>query len=151
MENIRSLKDDIFFSLAFVVVVVIKLNIDFLYVHVDIAGELCTGDVEQWFFFSPRQEREAQGGRPNRITPSGYWKATGSPCYVFASNNRIIGLKKTMVFYEGRAPSGMKTKWKLNEYRALEGATSSGAIPQVCYKKIKNNNKKKKDVHCYCL
>ncbi|KAJ8639828.1 hypothetical protein MRB53_016522 [Persea americana] len=96
-----------------------------------ISGELCTGDVEQWFFFSPRQEREAHGGRPNRITPSGYWKATGSPCYVFATNNKIVGLKKTMVFYEGRAPLGKKTKWKLNEYRALEEATSSGANPQL--------------------
>lgn len=111
-----------------------KLSIDF-FVHVGISGELCTGDVEQWFFFSPRQEREAHGGRPNRITPSGYWKATGSPCYVFATNNKIIGLKKTMVFYEGRAPLGKKTKWKLNEYRALEEATSSGANPQVCNKK----------------
>ncbi|KAF9595859.1 hypothetical protein IFM89_005345 [Coptis chinensis] len=86
----------------------------------EISGELCHGDPEQWFFFTPRQEREARGGRPNRITNSGYWKATGSPGFVY-SNNRIIGVKKTMVFYKGKAPSGSKTNWKMVEYKATEG------------------------------
>lgn len=94
------------------------------------SGELCIGD-EQWFFFSPRQEREANGGRPNRITPSGYWKATGIPGYVFSSDNRTIGLKRTMVFYQGKAPTGTKTKWKVNEYKAIEEATTSAASLKV--------------------
>uniref|UniRef100_A0A5B7BTH9 Putative NAC domain-containing protein 90-like isoform X2 n=1 Tax=Davidia involucrata TaxID=16924 RepID=A0A5B7BTH9_DAVIN len=47
-----------------------------------LSGELCHGDTEQWFFFAPMQEREARGGRPNRTTASGYWKATGwTECY----------------------------------------------------------------------
>ena len=94
---------------------------------------MCTGD-EQWFFFSPRQEREARGGRPNRITPSGYWKATGTPSYIFSSTttaNCKIGLKRTMVFYEGKAPTGKKTKWKVNEYKALEEASTSSDAPKV--------------------
>ncbi|CAL1367227.1 unnamed protein product [Linum trigynum] len=86
------------------------------------AGEMCRGDTEQWFFFAPRQEREARGGRPNRTTGSGYWKATGSPSYVYTAGGRVIGVKKTMVFYKGRAPAGRKTKWKMNEYRAIQGA-----------------------------
>ncbi|KAI3832611.1 hypothetical protein MKW98_002157 [Papaver atlanticum] len=96
----------------------------------EISGELCHRDKEQWFFFTPRQEREARGGRPNRTTTSGYWKATGSPSYVYSSpsipstthnsnNHRVIGVKKTMVFYKGKAPTGRKTKWKMNEYRAI--------------------------------
>ncbi|KAA8518551.1 hypothetical protein F0562_016025 [Nyssa sinensis] len=97
------------------------------------AGELCHGDPEQWFFFIPRQEKEARGGRPNRLTTSGYWKATGSPGYVYSSRNRIIGMKRTMVFYQGRAPTGRKTEWKMNEYRAIEGETSSSntATPKL--------------------
>ncbi|XP_022967103.1 NAC domain-containing protein 90-like [Cucurbita maxima] len=87
------------------------------------AGELCKGDSEQWFFFVARQEREARGGRPSRITATGYWKATGSPVYVYSAANKIIGLKKTMVFYKGRAPTGTKTKWKMNEYRAIDDST----------------------------
>ncbi|KAF2288700.1 hypothetical protein GH714_010712 [Hevea brasiliensis] len=54
------------------------------------AGEYSHRDPEQWFFFIPRQESEARGGRPKRLTTAGYWKATGSPGYVYSSNNRCI-------------------------------------------------------------
>ncbi|CAA2954255.1 NAC domain-containing 90 [Olea europaea subsp. europaea] len=84
------------------------------------SGELCRGDSEQWFFFVPSQEREVRGGRPCRTTASGYWKATGSPSYVYSSDSKVIGVKKSMVFYKGKAPTGRKTKWKMNEYRAIE-------------------------------
>ncbi|CAI0398343.1 unnamed protein product [Linum tenue] len=102
------------------------------------AGEMCRGDTEQWFFFAPRQEREARGGRPNRTTRSGYWKATGSPSYVYTAGGRVIGVKKTMVFYKGKAPAGRKTKWKMNEYRAIiqgarHGNSSSSPVPQNEY------------------
>ncbi|XP_023156625.1 NAC domain-containing protein 90 [Zea mays] len=79
-----------------------------------------SGDEEPWFYFCPRQEREARGGRPSRTTPSGYWKAAGTPGLVYAADGRPIGTKKTMVFYCGRAPGGTKTKWKLNEYKAFQ-------------------------------
>lgn len=97
---------------------------------------LCYGDPEQWFFFVPRQESEARGGRPRRLTTTGYWKATGSPNLVYSSNSRIIGEKRTMVFYNGRAPSGKKTEWKMNEYKISEGdassaSSSTSAIPSV--------------------
>lgn len=84
------------------------------------AGEFCRGDPEQWFFFIPRQDKEARGGRPNRLTSSGHWKATGSPAFVYSSHdNRVMGMKRTMVFYKGRAPNGTKTEWKMNEYKAV--------------------------------
>uniref|UniRef100_A0A453K9J1 NAC domain-containing protein n=2 Tax=Aegilops tauschii subsp. strangulata TaxID=200361 RepID=A0A453K9J1_AEGTS len=90
------------------------------------AGEASVQDAEQWFFFCPRAERELRGGRPARTTPSGYWKATGSPSCVFSSsssaaagNSKVIGVKRTMVFYQGRAPTGAKTTWKMNEYKAV--------------------------------
>ncbi|CAL9130172.1 unnamed protein product [Musa textilis] len=98
-----------------------------------IAGEACRRDGEQWFFFCPRQEREANGGRPNRITPSGYWKATGSPSFVYSSGNRAMGVKRTMVFYQGSPPAYTKTKWKMNEYRALEEG-AAGAISTAAAK-----------------
>ncbi|GLT48697.1 hypothetical protein SLA2020_223050 [Shorea laevis] len=100
----------------------------------ELAGELCRADTEQWFFFTPRQQRETHGGRINRTTGSGYWKATGSPSYVYSSDNRVIGLKKTMVFYRGKAPLGRKTKWKMNEYTAIEMVASpsaAGATPKL--------------------
>ncbi|KAF0889448.1 hypothetical protein E2562_024511 [Oryza meyeriana var. granulata] len=96
------------------------------------AGEVSVRDKEQWFFFCPRAERELHGGRPARTTPSGYWKATGSPSLVFsAATSRVIGVKRTMVFYQGRAPTGTKTRWKMNEYKAVvadDEHTSSAAV-----------------------
>lgn len=87
----------------------------------EIHERLCGGggEGEPWFYFSERQEREARGGRPSRTTPSGYWKAAGTPGVVYGADRRAIGMRKTMVFYRGRAPSGTKTKWKMNEYRAF--------------------------------
>ncbi|KAL7170440.1 hypothetical protein ACSBR2_035346 [Camellia fascicularis] len=77
-------------------------------------------------------DRTRERGPWRKITTSGYWKAIGSPGYVYSSRNRVIGMKKTMVFYRGRAPTGRKTEWKMNEYRAIEGeASSSSAIPKV--------------------
>ena len=95
------------------------------------AGAANVGDKEQWFFFCPRAERELNGGRPTRTTPSGYWKATGSPSYVYSAPpaSRVIGEKRTMVFYEGRAPTGTKTRWKMNEYKAVAAAAAADAPP----------------------
>lgn len=106
-------------------------------------GELCHDDPEQWFYFIPIQEREARGGRPNRLTTSGYWKATGSPGYVYSAGNTIIGVKRTMVFYIGRAPTGRKTEWKMNEYKAIDSATTTPTLRHefsLCrvYKKLKS-------------
>ncbi|XP_044494289.1 NAC domain-containing protein 90-like [Mangifera indica] len=101
---------------------------------------LCHKDPEQWFFFVPRQESEVRGGRPNRLTTEGYWNATGSHGFVYSSN-RIVGGKRTMVFYRGRAPNGRKTQWKMNEYNAIEREASTYARQHfsLCrvYKKTK--------------
>ncbi|KAL5204152.1 hypothetical protein ABZP36_009023 [Zizania latifolia] len=98
------------------------------------AGEASVRDTEQWFFFCPRAEREMHGGRPARTTPSGYWKATGSPSCVFSSaTNRVIGVKRTMVFYEGRAPTGTKTRWKMNEYKAVADDDSGAGCAGVMH------------------
>ncbi|XP_028551177.1 NAC domain-containing protein 90 [Dendrobium catenatum] len=94
----------------------------------ELSGEPCVQDKEQWFFFCPQQEREASGGRPSRTTTTGYWKATGSPIPIYSSTKHRLGMKKTMVFYNGRAPTGEKTKWKMNEYRLFDDhATTSTA------------------------
>ncbi|KAJ8899609.1 hypothetical protein K2173_018583 [Erythroxylum novogranatense] len=97
------------------------------------SGELCRGNSKEWFFFVRRQESEARGGRPKRQTATGYWKATGTPSSVYSSsNNRCIGEKRTMVFYNGRAPVGRKTEWKMNEYKILEEVPSSTSLdPQT--------------------
>ncbi|XP_058076626.1 NAC domain-containing protein 6-like [Magnolia sinica] len=73
----------------------------------------------EWYFFVPRDRRNSQGRRPKRTTENGFWKATGSdrPIRSVKDPKRIIGLRKTLVFYNGRAPRGCKTDWVMNEYR----------------------------------
>ncbi|KAF9622254.1 hypothetical protein IFM89_030296 [Coptis chinensis] len=79
----------------------------------------------EWYFFVPRNRKQGNGGRPNRTTEHGFWKATGSDRNIRCLNDpkRVIGLKKTLVFYRGRAPHGSKTDWVMNEYRMPENCT----------------------------
>ncbi|GER35914.1 NAC domain-containing protein [Striga asiatica] len=78
-------------------------------------------DGREWYFFVPRDRKNGSSvGRPNRTTETGFWKATGSDRKILSITDpkkKILGLKKTLVFYEGRAPRGRKTDWIMNEYR----------------------------------
>ncbi|KAF3526035.1 hypothetical protein F2Q69_00047690 [Brassica cretica] len=75
---------------------------------------LKTGD-RQWFYFTPRNRKYPNAARSGRGTATGYWKATGKD-RVIAYNSRSVGLKKTLVFYRGRAPNGERTDWVMHEY-----------------------------------
>nr|XP_043617940.1 protein CUP-SHAPED COTYLEDON 3 [Erigeron canadensis] len=76
----------------------------------------------EWYFYSLRDRKYPTGLRTNRATGTGYWKATGKDREVYSSGSgrTLLGMKKTLVFYKGRAPHGEKTKWVMHEYR-LDG------------------------------
>ncbi|XP_030492166.2 NAC domain-containing protein 43-like [Cannabis sativa] len=75
-----------------------------------------TTPQNDWYFFSHKDKKYPTGTRTNRATAAGFWKATGRDKVIY-SNSKRIGMRKTLVFYKGRAPHGLKSDWIMHEYR----------------------------------
>ncbi|XP_019158202.1 PREDICTED: NAC domain-containing protein 92-like [Ipomoea nil] len=71
------------------------------------------GERREWFFFS---HKDWMNGI-YRATYSGYWKTTEKDAEIF-KGKALLGMKRTMVFYQGRIPKITKTNWFMHEYRS---------------------------------
>ncbi|KAJ1685556.1 hypothetical protein LUZ63_016946 [Rhynchospora breviuscula] len=83
--------------------------------------DLPGGFGEDKYFFNLNEAKYMSGSRSNRATSQGYWKATGKEKQILTANSRgnqvVVGLKKVLVFYQGRPPRGARTDWVMHEYR----------------------------------
>lgn len=84
---------------------------------------------KEWYFYCPRDRKYRNSARPNRVTSAGFWKATGTDRPIYSSDGtKCIGLKKSLVFYKGRAAKGIKTDWMMHEFRLPTAADSKGSL-----------------------
>ncbi|XP_062213864.1 NAC transcription factor 32-like [Phragmites australis] len=87
----------------------------------------------EWYFFSFRDQKYAMGSRTNRATKHGYWKVTGKDKVIrepagsgmMGRDGMVIGMRKTLVFYFGRAPNWRKSGWVMHEFRLIIGSLST--------------------------
>lgn len=93
-------------------------------------AELASTGEKEWYFYCPRDRKYRNSARPNRVTGAGFWKATGTDRPIYSSDTtKCIGLKKSLVFYRGRASKGIKTDWMMHEFR-LPSSTYTSDSPQ---------------------
>ncbi|CAA0818467.1 NAC domain-containing protein 30 [Striga hermonthica] len=101
-------------------------------------------EQKEWYFFSHKDRKYPTGTRTNRATAAGFWKATGRDKAVL-SKDKLIGMRKTLVFYRGRAPNGRKSDWIMHEYRLQtsenEPTQEEGWVVCRAFKKPTPNHK----------
>ena len=82
------------------------------------------GSVEK-YFFCQRVKRWPHGKRYNRAAGDGHWRASGKDMPIFSNIINggmplMVGLKKTLVFYLGKAAVGENTEWVMQEYSLVQ-------------------------------
>ncbi|KAK4387271.1 NAC domain-containing protein 30 [Sesamum angolense] len=91
----------------------LQRKVDSRKIHLHLIIDIDLYRIEPWDI---QDRKYPSSTRTNRATAAGFWKATGRDKPVL-SKDRIIGMRKTLVFYKGRAPNGTKTDWIMHEYR----------------------------------
>ncbi|KAK3228796.1 hypothetical protein Dsin_000677 [Dipteronia sinensis] len=78
-------------------------------------SEFKYGKPNEAYFFNEREYIQSKG-LAKRRTKSGYWKATGRDTQIFYGET-VVGFKKILIFYWGKAPDGKRSPWIMHEFR----------------------------------
>lgn len=83
------------------------------------------GDLnEKRYFFSSR--KSVNENKSKRAAGSGYWKPIGKDKQILASgSNQAVGMRKALIFCEGKRSYGTKTRWVMHEYRLVDSETNA--------------------------
>ncbi|KAG7614771.1 NAC domain [Arabidopsis thaliana x Arabidopsis arenosa] len=92
----------------------------------------------EWYFFSPIEYTNPNKMKMKRTTGSGFWKPSGVDRKIRdkRGNGVEIGIKKTLVYHEGKSPHGVRTPWVTHEYHitCLPHDKRKYVVCQVKYK-----------------
>ncbi|KAL3631163.1 hypothetical protein CASFOL_024147 [Castilleja foliolosa] len=96
---------------------------------------------KELYVFTHLKARNKGVVNAKRTTPNGFWKATSGDNDIKNRRGEVIGIRKVLVYYHGKAS---KTNWIMHEYR-LNDHSKVGDNYVLC--KIHNNTHKKKAIH----
>ncbi|KAJ6723167.1 putative proteinC DOMAIN-CONTAINING PROTEIN 82-RELATED [Salix koriyanagi] len=97
----------------------LRKKVSFEKIDLDVIRDVDLNKLEPWDI----QERCKIGTTPTKRL------ATGRDKVIYSTGKRI-GMRKTLVFYKGRAPHGQKSDWIMHEYR-LEDSTNDINVSYV--------------------
>ncbi|XWS73152.1 hypothetical protein CRYUN_Cryun02cG0101100 [Craigia yunnanensis] len=86
----------------------------------------------KWYFFTTLDKRYGNGSMYNKATERGYRKTTGKD-HPIRHRERMVGMKKTLVYHKGRAPWGERINWVILEYCLTDEALEKARIQQDAF------------------
>ncbi|GAB4847350.1 hypothetical protein Ancab_026408 [Ancistrocladus abbreviatus] len=74
--------------------------------------------------------------KSSKITPttSGYWKLIGKDKgkqIVASATSQVMGIRKSLAFYQGKHPHGSRTFWVMHEYHLLDSSSTQNQVGQI--------------------
>lgn len=89
------------------------------------------GDLKEkrYFFGTTKRSGTVHESKCKRAAGrSGYWKPIGKYKQILASkSNQALGIRRTLIFCEGKRSYGTKTRWVMHEFRLLDSETNLGS------------------------
>ncbi|CAN6475993.1 unnamed protein product [Victoria cruziana] len=100
----------------------------------ELPGKASDGSKE-WYFYSQRSRNYRKNSIEYMPAASGHWRVTGMDKTI-SNGNTVIGCKRSLVFYTGNFPSGLKTDWVMDEYSLLESTTRASRGRRRCSRTV---------------
>ncbi|WJX54947.1 hypothetical protein P8452_40774 [Trifolium repens] len=96
--------------------------IDLLKVEPSDIPQLCKvsgKETSEWYFYTQKDPNYLSGTTgTNRATAKGNWRTSGSDKEIYTDKGALIGMRKTLIFYQGKSSGRKITEWSIHEYRA---------------------------------